>query len=97
MMIEAGREREVQRGVSSRSMSSRVGSISFSNSNSNTDPNRKRGMILPFQPLSITFDDIHYAVDMPQVVFSSLSQLILVRLQADARVVVAAGNEGARH
>ncbi|KAL1532447.1 transcription factor, variant 2 [Salvia divinorum] len=27
--------------------------------------NRKRGMILPFQPLSITFDDILYAVDMP--------------------------------
>ncbi|KAG6387940.1 hypothetical protein SASPL_153136 [Salvia splendens] len=27
--------------------------------------NRKRGMILPFQPLSITFDDICYAVDMP--------------------------------
>nr|QVT92295.1 ABC transporter [Salvia miltiorrhiza] len=31
-----------------------------------TDPNRKRGMILPFQPLSITFDDIRYAVDMPE-------------------------------
>ncbi|KAG6409649.1 hypothetical protein SASPL_127690 [Salvia splendens] len=29
------------------------------------NPNRKRGMILPFQPLSITFDDIRYAVDMP--------------------------------
>ncbi|GAV68071.1 ABC_tran domain-containing protein/ABC2_membrane domain-containing protein/PDR_assoc domain-containing protein [Cephalotus follicularis] len=28
--------------------------------------NRKRGMILPFEPLSITFDEIRYAVDMPQ-------------------------------
>ncbi|KAH6757589.1 hypothetical protein C2S51_038737 [Perilla frutescens var. frutescens] len=58
----SSRENEVQRGVlvPSRTMSARVGSFS------NSDPNRKRGMILPFQPLSITFDDIHYAVDMPQ-------------------------------
>ncbi|XP_073129423.1 pleiotropic drug resistance protein 1-like [Henckelia pumila] len=28
--------------------------------------NRQRGMVLPFVPLSITFQDIHYAVDMPQ-------------------------------
>ncbi|KAF9617021.1 hypothetical protein IFM89_033091 [Coptis chinensis] len=28
--------------------------------------NRRRGMVLPFQPLSITFDDITYSVDMPQ-------------------------------
>ncbi|EXB94131.1 Pleiotropic drug resistance protein 1 [Morus notabilis] len=27
---------------------------------------RLRGMILPFQPLSISFDEIRYAVDMPQ-------------------------------
>lgn len=27
----------------------------------------KRGMILPFQPLSISFDDIKYFVDMPAV------------------------------
>ncbi|KAK1311944.1 putative pleiotropic drug resistance protein 7 [Acorus calamus] len=26
----------------------------------------KRGMVLPFTPLSITFDDIRYSVDMPQ-------------------------------
>lgn len=62
----AGREDEVHRSISSRSMSLRVGSIS------NTDPNRKRGMILPYEPLSITFDDIRYAVDMPQVVLVSL-------------------------
>ncbi|XVF47913.1 hypothetical protein PTKIN_Ptkin03bG0148200 [Pterospermum kingtungense] len=27
---------------------------------------RKHGMVLPFQPLAITFDDMRYAVDMPQ-------------------------------
>jgi len=27
----------------------------------------KRGMVLPFQPLSLTFDEIRYSVDMPQV------------------------------
>ncbi|KAK6119519.1 hypothetical protein DH2020_046741 [Rehmannia glutinosa] len=56
----SGRYDDVHRSVSSRTMSSRVGVIS------NADPNRKRGMILPFEPLSITFDDIRYAVDMPQ-------------------------------
>lgn len=28
---------------------------------------RERGMALPFTPLSITFDNIRYSVDMPQV------------------------------
>ncbi|XP_057438482.1 pleiotropic drug resistance protein 1-like [Lotus japonicus] len=28
--------------------------------------NRKRGMVLPFEPHSITFDEVTYAVDMPQ-------------------------------
>ncbi|KAL8521925.1 hypothetical protein ACS0TY_012179 [Phlomoides rotata] len=51
----SGREDEVQKNVSSGTMSTRVGGIS-----------EKRGMVLPFEPLSITFDDIHYAVDMPQ-------------------------------
>lgn len=27
----------------------------------------RRGMVLPFEPLSLTFDDIRYSVDMPQV------------------------------
>ncbi|GFS44954.1 pleiotropic drug resistance 12 [Actinidia rufa] len=54
------RGNEVRRSVSSRSMSSRVGSIS------EAKQNRKRGMVLPFEPLSITFDEIRYAVDMPQ-------------------------------
>lgn len=28
---------------------------------------RKKGMALPFTPLSITFNNIRYSVDMPQV------------------------------
>lgn len=27
----------------------------------------KRGMVLPFQPLFLAFDEIRYSVDMPQV------------------------------
>lgn len=49
-----------RRNVSSRSMSARVGIISEENQ-------KKHGMVLPFQPLSITFDNISYRVDMPRV------------------------------
>lgn len=30
--------------------------------------NKKKGMILPFEPHSITFDEVKYSVDMPQVI-----------------------------
>ncbi|PIA65376.1 hypothetical protein AQUCO_00100685v1 [Aquilegia coerulea] len=43
-----------------RSSSMRTEAIEAANQN------EKRGMVLPFQPLSITFDDITYSVDMPQ-------------------------------
>ncbi|KAI3918978.1 hypothetical protein MKW98_017426 [Papaver atlanticum] len=36
-----------------------------SNLSDEANQNRKRGMVLPFQPHSITFNDITYAVDMP--------------------------------
>ena len=52
---------EIRRSVSSRTLSARV------RSTSEVDQYRKRGMVLPFTPLSITFDEIRYAVDMPQV------------------------------
>ncbi|KVH90323.1 AAA+ ATPase domain-containing protein [Cynara cardunculus var. scolymus] len=58
--MKTERKSEVRRNASSMSMSSRVGSIN------GTDQTKKRGMVLPFVPLSITFDDIKYAVDMPQ-------------------------------
>ncbi|XLS69359.1 hypothetical protein HN51_020382 [Arachis hypogaea] len=48
------------RSVSSRTLSARVVAIN------ETDRYRKCGMVLPFTPLSITFDEIRYAVDMPQ-------------------------------
>jgi len=34
-----------------------------------TNHNRKRGMVLPFEPHSITFDDVTYSVDMPVVMW----------------------------
>ncbi|KAM7493208.1 hypothetical protein LguiB_027817 [Lonicera macranthoides] len=52
---------EVRGSLSSRSMSARVGGIT-----NGAEQNRKRGMVLPFEPFSITFVDIRYAVDMPQ-------------------------------
>lgn len=52
---------ESQRSVSSRTISARIGDTN------GIDQNNKRGMILPFEPLSITFDEIKYAVDMPHV------------------------------
>jgi hypothetical protein len=49
----------------------RVSSVSFASDASDAvagvEP--KRGMILPFHPLSISFDDIKYYVDMPAVWF----------------------------
>lgn len=57
--VNTEKRNEVRRSISSRSFSARVGTIDASNQN------RKRGMVLPFEPLSITFDEIRYAVDMP--------------------------------
>ncbi|KAL3361340.1 hypothetical protein AABB24_014307 [Solanum stoloniferum] len=54
------RGNDVPVSASSRSLSTRVGNITEG------DLNKRKGMILPFEPLSITFDDIRYAVDMPQ-------------------------------
>ncbi|PHT40516.1 putative pleiotropic drug resistance protein 7 [Capsicum baccatum] len=54
------RGNDVQQSTSARFLSSRAGSIT------EADLKNRRGMILPFKPLSITFDDIRYAVDMPK-------------------------------
>ncbi|CAJ2631368.1 unnamed protein product [Trifolium pratense] len=37
-----------------------------SNAVADSSPRKKRGMVLPFEPYSITFDEIVYSVDMPQ-------------------------------
>lgn len=36
----------------------------------------KKGMVLPFAPLSITFDNVRYSVDMPKVVQHTIAALI---------------------
>ncbi|OVA06530.1 ABC transporter-like [Macleaya cordata] len=54
------RGEEIKRSIESTSSSTRMEAINEANQN------RKRGMVLPFQPLSITFDEITYSVDMPQ-------------------------------
>ncbi|XP_044464599.1 pleiotropic drug resistance protein 1-like isoform X5 [Mangifera indica] len=56
----AERRNESRRSVSSKTLSARVGSFS------GQEQNRRRGMTLPFEPHSIAFDEIRYAVDMPQ-------------------------------
>ncbi|XXG63718.1 hypothetical protein AAC387_Pa05g1841 [Persea americana] len=54
------------RGDGSRTSVSQ-GSMSMeTEANTEDNPNRRRGMVLPFEPLSITFDNIRYSVDMPQ-------------------------------
>lgn len=53
-------ERTAGKTISSRSMSSRMGS------SSETESTRKRGMLIPFEPLALTYDEIRYSVDMPQ-------------------------------
>lgn len=45
--------------ISSRSFSGRVNDVNARSG--------RRGMVLPFKPLSLTFDEISYSVDMPQV------------------------------
>lgn len=57
----AVRESESQRSSASRSLSTKVGILNESISSG------KRGMVLPFEPLSLAFDEIRYAVDMPAV------------------------------
>ncbi|XP_040931878.1 pleiotropic drug resistance protein 1 [Gossypium hirsutum] len=51
---------ESKRSASFRSLSPKVGSVNDANQS------RKRGMVLPFEPSSMSFDEIRYAVDMPQ-------------------------------
>jgi hypothetical protein len=41
-----------------------------------TNHSRKRGMVLPFEPHSITFDEVSYSVDMPQVIYKRNKQRV---------------------
>lgn len=58
-----GRTENGNGSISSRSSSART------EATADTNPNKKRGMVLPFEPYSITFDEITYSVDMPQVIY----------------------------
>ncbi|CAL1388195.1 unnamed protein product [Linum trigynum] len=55
-LLERGNNESNRRSISSRTPSARVGDF---------DQDKRRGMVLPFLPLSITFDEIRYSVDMP--------------------------------
>ena len=37
----------------------------------------QKGMVLPFLPLSLTFDEIRYSVDMPQVKRYNVASIVL--------------------
>ncbi|XP_012076642.1 pleiotropic drug resistance protein 1 [Jatropha curcas] len=54
------RGNESQRSSPSRIQPAKVGSCSDANQK------KRKGMVLPFQPLSMVFNEIKYAVDMPQ-------------------------------
>ncbi|XP_074586920.1 ABC transporter G family member 36-like [Curcuma longa] len=51
---------------SSQPSSSKVDGIMRADSTNSSSDINKKGMILPFTPLSITFENIQYSVDMPQ-------------------------------
>ncbi|XP_042516397.1 pleiotropic drug resistance protein 1-like [Macadamia integrifolia] len=56
-----GRQEEIKRSMSFESSSARI-----VEADANTNQNRKRGMVLPFKPISLTFEEIRYSVDMPK-------------------------------
>ncbi|XP_021277313.1 pleiotropic drug resistance protein 1-like isoform X3 [Herrania umbratica] len=53
--------------ISKETLAEKIVSKTGENADINeANQNRKRGMVLPFEPLSMSFDEIKYAVDMPQ-------------------------------
>lgn len=75
-----------------------------SSSISTRDGESNRGMVLPFQPLSLAFNHVNYYVDMPavSVVSSPTSNLSLSRLAYENRplilvvISIGIGNEESR-
>ncbi|XP_042482888.1 pleiotropic drug resistance protein 1-like [Macadamia integrifolia] len=55
--VESGDETKIT--ISSRTSSARITA-------SDANMSMNRGMVLPFEPLSLTFDEIRYSVDMPK-------------------------------
>lgn len=60
----------------------------------------KRGMVLPFQPLAMSFDSVNYYVDMPAVRTLLLLQCYLTPLVINGTymkdILTITGNERAR-
>ena len=59
----------------------------------------KRGMVLPFQPLAMSFDSVNYYVDMPAVRTLMLFQHFITRStinDAYKDTLILTGNERAR-
>jgi len=54
-------------------------------SSSNHEP--RRGMVLPFQPLSMTFNHISYYVDMPAVSYSNLRTFVYAIVECNINYV----------
>jgi hypothetical protein len=53
-------------------MSSQANPNGLRNADADTSNAPRRGMILPFQPLAMSFDSVNYFVDMPAVWISTL-------------------------
>lgn len=61
---------------------------------------KKRGMVLPFQPLSLAFNHVNYYVDMPAVrnIHRVLStDTVMLKFITHHPVVCLSGNEGPRN
>ncbi|KAK1298161.1 Pleiotropic drug resistance protein 3 [Acorus calamus] len=65
-MNRTGEMIELSNHRSSRGNRGKTASRSTRTEGTGNRNQKERGMILPFTPLSITFDDIRYSVDMPQ-------------------------------
>ena len=44
-----------------------TGAVELAPTGEGSNQSKKKGMILPFEPHCITFNDVKYSVDMPQV------------------------------
>lgn len=56
----------------------------------------KRGMVLPFTPLAMSFDDVNYYVDMPPVSLISFFTLLSLIFFPNCRNIIFLSNKDAR-
>ncbi|CAN1121692.1 Pleiotropic drug resistance protein 1 [Linum perenne] len=65
VISEDPNESNTSAGAVEMSQHRNAGSAIVGADDDETNGNKKRGMVLPFEPHSITFDDVVYSVDMP--------------------------------